>query len=249
MANKILITPGGTGQVPAGQVLVGKDYTGDLTTFNGKIFVFTDPYNPLDLPPNTIRVKFRSGITPTPRHIPWDSLTQVDRTNNIWDIYKESNNWNGLFVDNNGVEEVLGANTTNVTNMQGLFFDCQYLTSVALFDTSNVTDMRQMFNFDSSLISLPLFNTSKVTNMFYMLADCESLTSIPLFDLSSVTNMERMCEDCINVEQGALALYQRAKNKTTIQNHNQTFTNCGSNTQTGAAELAQIPSDWGGTMP
>ena len=52
MANKILITPGGTGQVPAGQVLVGKDYTGDLTTFNGKIFVFTDPYNPLDLPPN-----------------------------------------------------------------------------------------------------------------------------------------------------------------------------------------------------
>ena len=118
------------------------------------------------------------------------------------------------------------------------------MKSVALFDTSNVTDMRQMFTYDDKLISLPLFNTSKVTDMFYMLYLCESLTSIPLFDLSSVTNMERMCGNCPNVEQGALALYQQAKNKTTIQNHNQTFNDCGINTQTGAAELAQIPDDW-----
>ena len=39
MANKILNTPGGNNQVPAGKVLVGDGYTGDLSTFNGKIFV------------------------------------------------------------------------------------------------------------------------------------------------------------------------------------------------------------------
>lgn len=40
MANKILNTPGGTGQLPAGKVIVGNGYAGNLATFNGKVFVF-----------------------------------------------------------------------------------------------------------------------------------------------------------------------------------------------------------------
>jgi len=50
---------------------------------------------------------------------------------------------------------------------------------------------------------------------------------------------------CVNVESGALALYQQASTQTNPPTNNyQTFTNCGSNTVTGVAELAQIPSSW-----
>ena len=151
-----------------------------------------DPYNPLGLPANTIRVKFSSGYTPTI----YTSQTLVDSTNNVWDIYIQSNNWGQKFSWTTELLEVLGANTTNVTTMANLFRNCTSLTSVPLFDTSNVAYMSNMLN------------------------------------------------GCINVESGALALYQQASSQANPPSHSQTFTNCGSNTQTGAAELAQIPSDW-----
>ena len=108
--------------------------------------------------------------------------------------------------------------------MSGMFQYCDLLTTVPLFDTSNVTKISNMLNHCSLLKFIPLFNTNKITNMTNMLINC------------------------INVESGALALYQQASTQTTPPAwHTATFTNCGSNTQTGAAELAQIPSDWGGT--
>lgn len=253
-----------------------------------------DPYNPLNLPPNTIRVKFTSGYTPTMG----DSQTLVDSTNNIWDIYKSSNRWSSLFMPsttlyNTTLLEVLGANTTNVTNMRAMFWGCTALTSVPLFDTSNVTNMTDTFNYCELLTSVPLFNTSKVTEMsdtFYNCASlssvplfdtnnvtrmdlmfkyCTALTTIPLFDTTKVTNMNNMFEgctslvtiplfdthnvtsmdytfkDCVNVESGALAIYQQASTQTNPpSDHTQTFYHCGRDTTSGAAELAQIPSDW-----
>jgi len=81
--------------------------------------------------------------------------------------------------------------------------------------------------------------------MSYMFAACSSLILVPLLDTSSATNMNRMFEGCVNVQSGALALYQQASSQTTPpSNHDRTFRNCGSNTVTGADELAQIPGDW-----
>jgi hypothetical protein len=51
-----------------------------------------DPYNPLGLPPNTMRCKFKSGYTP-PSDM-GDKQTLVDAVENIWDIYRQSNVWN-----------------------------------------------------------------------------------------------------------------------------------------------------------
>jgi hypothetical protein len=57
--------------------------------------------------------------------------------------------------------------------------------------------------------------------------------------------MNRMFYETPKVQSGALALYQQASTQTNPPtNHNETFTRCGTNTTTGAAELAQIPSDW-----
>lgn len=46
-------------------------------------------------------------------------------------------------------------------------------------------------------------------------------------------------------ETATLELYKQASSHTTPPSeHREVFYNCGSNTQTGAAELAQIPDDW-----
>ena len=170
------------------------------------------------LPSKTIRCKFATGYTPTMG----DSRTLVDSSENIWDIYKSGDDWGTLFYNNTSLVSVIAANTTGVTNM-GTMFCKTNLTTVPLFDTSSVTNMYDMFN------------------------NCTSLTTVPLFDTSSVTNMGQMFRNCMAVESGALALYQQASTQTTPpQYHTLTFKNCGANTIPGDAELAQIPSSWGG---
>lgn len=258
-------------------------------------------YNPLDLPPYTIRLKYKSGVTPT-----FDRNTssrQVSQNPNVWDVNHENNNWDFLFYNQQtqitGLIEVLGANTTNVSSMYGLFQRCRELSSVALFDTTNVINMGTMFDDCPSLITVPKFNTSNVksmkymfwqaetaegaltsvplfdthnvSSMEYMFTRCHSLLYVPEFDTSNVINMNHMCTDChslsavpnlnINkvttmdyafagcyvVQTGALNLYNKASNKPTPPHHSNTFYYCGNETQTGSAELAQIPTSWGGT--
>jgi len=139
-------------------------------------------------------------------------------------------------------------NTSSVTTMSNMFSGCSSLTTVPLLDTSSVTNMTRMFQDCSSLTTIPLLDTRSVTNMQYMFRSCTSLTTVPLLNTSNVTSMLHMFNGCINVESGALALYQQASTQANPpSNHTSTFKDCGSNTVTGAAELAQIPSSWGGT--
>lgn len=237
--------------------------------YNGNIIWPTgDPYNPLCLPPFTIRCKFASGVTPTMG----DSQTLVDASENVWDIYKNSYTWSGLFKysrSNTDLVSVLGANSSGVITCSGMFYNCHALTTVPLFDTRACTNMSSMFNSCKALTTVPLFDTSSCTTMASMFYQCKALTTVPLFNTSSCTTMNKMfyyckvlttvplfdtssCTDigsmfysCINVQSGALALYQQASSQTTPPStHSSTFRNCGSNTTTGAAELSQIPSDW-----
>lgn len=135
--------------------------------------------------------------------------------------------------------------TSNVTQMMGMFELCSVLTSVPLFDTSNVTITDYMFHGCSSLVSSPLFNTSNVESMQGMFSGCSSLTSIPLFNTNKVINVNNCFARCINVETGILSMYNQLVNQVpSSAYHDGCFYNCGSNTVTGAAELAQIPSDW-----
>lgn len=231
-----------------------------------------DPYNPLGLPPNTVRVKTSDGQPPIKDEAApasYETATLVAGTSDVYDIYKSGTSFFGLLASSTNVTEVLGANTTGVTNMSYMCYGCTLLTTIPLFDTSSVTEMFGIFTSCSLLTTVPLLNTSSVTNMqsmFYgcsslttvslfdtssvtdmtsMFNGCSSLTVIPLFNTSSVTSMNNMCRNCSNVESGALALYNQASSQTTPpSNHSFTFRGCGSNTTTGAAELEQIPSDW-----
>ena len=228
-----------------------------------------DPYNPLNLPANTVRVRTSDGNVPYKTvTTSYGTATLVPGTTDVYDVYKSGTNFDYLFYYSRNIVEVLGANTTGITSMKSMFhgcyitsvplFDtssvtdisamfvaCEYLTSVPLFNTSNATNMEEMFYNCWALTTVPLFDTSSVTNMTYVFYNCKSLTSIPLFNTSNVTNMTYTFYNCYKVQSGALALYQQASTQATPPSiHTSTFTDCGRDTVTGAAELAQIPADW-----
>ena len=183
-----------------------------------------DPYNPLNLPPNTVRVRTNDGLVPyksSNEPGTYETATLVEGTSDVYDVYKSGTDFYRFLLQSYNVIEVLGANTTGVTNMSHMFAGCSSLTSVALFDTSSVQNMLSMFD------------------------SCTALTAVPLFNTYSVTMIAYMFDGCYNVETGALALYRRASTQTNPpSSHTKTFFKCGVNTTTGAAELAQIPEDW-----
>lgn len=142
----------------------------------------------------------------------------------------------------------VGADPLIPPTMGSMFAGCTSLTSVPLFDTHNVTSMGGMFAGCINLTEIPLFNTSKVKQFGNMCLNCSSIIRVPLLDTSSCIWMSGMFKNCINVETGAYNLYVQASTQANVpSSHNDVFTDCGSNTVSGAAELAQIPSSWGGT--
>lgn len=173
-----------------------------------------DPYNPLGLPPLTLRVKWQSGYTPDIG----DTKTLVDATDNIWDITMANGNWNNKFFNPPNVArviEVIGANTKDVTDIRGCFRSCSRITTVCTMDLSGCTQYGtdNMFNGCTKLVSIgalkmdgvpsansmfyrctkmvtsPVLNgTSSLTSTKAMFRECSKLTDVTLFDTSSVVN-------------------------------------------------------------
>lgn len=135
-------------------------------------------------------------------------------------------------------------NLSNTDTLDRSFYGCTSLVSVPKFDITNVDAMPSTFKNCTSLTTIPLFDTSNLRYMDETFQNCTSLTSIPLFDTSNLVGIAYAFENCVNVQSGALALYQQASTQSVVPHHTHTFTNCGINTETGSAELAQIPSDW-----
>lgn len=201
-------------------------YTVDGTSISGNTFVlgedsvdvkgkYTGNFNPLNLPAYTMRLKFTDGVTPSFER---GTATQVSSSPNVWDLTYSDTNWSGLIHDQTELLEVLGANTTGVTDMcswypipdqpnshttKGLFINCTKLTKVALFDitTAKICVDSQasyggMFYGCSALTSVPWFDTSNCTSLRELFHGCSSLTSVPRFDTSNVSNMSGMFVDC-----------------------------------------------------
>lgn len=100
-------------------------------TFNHRYLSFERPDpNPLNLPPFTIRLKYKPGTEPSPVRA---SSVLVDATENIWDVTRNDTSWNELLIDNTNLLEVMGANSDGVKLMTRMFLGCSSLISVAFF--------------------------------------------------------------------------------------------------------------------
>ena len=139
------------------------------------------------------------------------------------------------------VEKLSG--TESVDDFNYAFQGCSALSSVAAFDLSGAVAVDQMFA-GTALEHAPAFDTSHISDFSGMFVDCTHLREVPFYDTSSAEDVSHMFYGCTNVESGALTMYNQLAQLSPAPSHTRCFGDCGSGTTTGAAELAQIPSDW-----
>lgn len=136
--------------------------------------------------------------------------------------------------------------TSNITSFHYAFATTS-ITSCPLFDTSACENFAFMFSWCRSLTSSPLFNTSAGTEFTSMFNNCDNLQAVPRLNMPNAESVDYMFYTCPRVASGALALYQDLAALPALSaasTHLKCFGDCGVNTTTGAAELAQIPSGW-----
>jgi len=241
---------------------VGTYSIGELYVGSDKIkeaYIGSDlVYQALKLPVKTFRFKFTDtsfnpSTTLASAKLTW---TVADASRGLWDATSIQSG-NTPYVDlfrsllsttNMGTvrSELIGANTSDMTDATGLFRACSALTSIGKMDLSNVTIANYMCVDCSNLSYFPNLKMDSLSVANAMFYQCVSLRKVPdLGQLPSITNVGGMFQNCRNVESGTLAMYNILSARiTTAANYRYCFTNCGVYTSSGAAELAQIPSDW-----
>lgn len=144
-----------------------------------------------------------------------------------------------------------------LSRASGAFKDCIRLENAPYILGSEgvVNGLQDLFKGCTSLQSVGKYTCSKVGVGAF--EDCTSLTEIPasfytLPQGNSTYSVDRMFKGCVNISSGIYDAYDYWRRQYTpypetqprIRSHSETFASCGINTQQGAAELAQIPSDW-----
>lgn len=210
------------GRIYLGSTEIAEVYLGSTKIFGSSV----DPYNPLGLPQYTIRARF-SG-TPAAKSGGGFGGTITHVSDDIYDI--QTSSWARLFgatalfgvaqIDKKPVE-VLGANSTGVTNMNYTFYTCSF-SSIPLMDTSSVTSMQYTFGKNTALTSVPLFDTSNVTDFSHMFEECSALTSASAFDMSSAVDVSYMFYRCSGL------ITAPAMSTGSISKFSYMFTNCTS---------------------
>lgn len=201
-----------------------------MLTFNNKIVLSNDKWIEKPIPENTIRLRYKAGVTPT-----FNKGTGVciDSSMNVWDLTYNNTSWYAILSTeqdlnpgnvNDQLVEVLGCNCPNVTDLHRAFHGCSSLKSVKNMRFQNLTQTIWMFTWCSSLKYVETFDTSKVTNMTGMFADC-GIENAPMLDTSSCTNMKYMfseTESYANPTLETVPLYDTSK----VSNFNGMFQDC-----------------------
>jgi hypothetical protein len=149
--------------------------------------------------------------------------------NNIWDWTKSSVIWDNSFKE--------------------AFKDSENLVSIiSAGDLSEITSINYFINACSQLINCVDLNLTSCTAIGYMFSGCLNIEKIPNLSTTVVAHCQYAFANCYKVKTGSLNMYTLlSSQQTPPSNKSSCFTNCGRDTTTGAAELAQIPASWGGT--
>ena len=201
---------------------------------------------------NTFRIMF-SDSSYDPRTDTPDSeyftATQVSSNPNIWDITQTAQwpTWESAF-------NVNKYDAYNFNSLNGTF------DVIGYGDALDLKSCYEMFQ-GSKLRSCCYFPLNTLYDQFFVITgtfqNCIYLTELPNLNYSEATSAHgpgepldeydigQLYYGCINVESGILREYNKLAEL--FPHYSQTghpFYNCGSNTITGSAELAQIPSNW-----
>lgn len=151
-----------------------------------------------------------------------------------------------LCVEQRSLKSVSGIRTSyKLTRCMNMFLECSSLTQVPLFDTSEVEVFSTMFRGCTSLRSVPAYDTSKCFDFSGMFLDCHSLETIPQLQTGSAYDVSWIFQNCYKASAGILSMYnQMSTQANPPSRYTQAFKDCGRDSVTGSAELAQIPSSW-----
>lgn len=133
-------------------------------------------------------------------------------------------------------------------NLQATLNGCRLLTEL-FFEVGKPSRVDYLFNGCYVLKEFPPIDTSICSNFQQMMNYCENAETIPNYDVSSATNVKQMCANMFKAKYGILEMYNKLLARgSAITDHTDCFKYCGRDTPEGQAALAQIPTDWGGTM-
>lgn len=161
----------------------------------------------------------------------------------------------GMFNSCISLVEVPEYDTHNVMNMDQMFQGCTSLVELPDFDYSslegiewpnrNVGGLSYYCSGCISLEHVPDLNIPNCDGLYMAFTDCRSLKHIPAINCKVGPYVDDTFKNCVNAESGILDSYNYLSSNQ-AWHHDSTFMNCGVNTETGSAELAQIPNDWKG---
>ena len=145
------------------------------------------------------------------------------------------------------VERIELGSMANVTDAHSMFATCSALTQCIMQPMPNLSNSEKMFSGCESLVTCNIGSLPALTRANYMFQNCTSLTACVDVDSTKLTTVYRMFYGCTNVESGILDVYNKLSAIDTLSSetsHQKAFYNCGSNTVSGSAELADIPAEW-----
>ena len=216
---------------------------------------FEDIYRFQPIAANTMRFSFGDlsydpTIAGAGTNGTWKKLTG-DRAN-IWDFTKNTSTIGADFADkftsSTNTVRVIACGTLPYTVFYQTFKGCTYLEEVCSLDAPNLTSLNQSFNGCTRLKKVPEINSTVLSIATAAFAGCTGIEVVPLFKSLVLTNVSNCFNGCNNVKSGALSLYQQLiVQNTPPTTYTNAFKDCGKDTASGAAELAQIPASWGGT--
>lgn len=235
------------GSTTIGALYLGSTKIGAAYLGSTKVYASIPPAPP----ERSFVMTFVDGFDPSTRiSFGYDSMTQVSVSPNVWNVTLSSGGYIYQFSSMAGSSDLLSviANLQGLGRASSLFVAMLGLKEAVVYIGTDITMMDSCFTGCRALEKLTLIGGGNVTHYYSMCASCESLKKVPSVDTSSATTVENMFKGCVSVESGALTLYQQMSSQATPPTtYSDCFTDCGSNTVTGTAELAQIPSSWGGT--
>ena len=156
----------------------------------------------------------------------------------------------GMFAGCTSLTAAPSISTESVENANRMFDGCTGITSVPNYSLSKNEDASNMFRGCTALTTFPALYIGRATTAASMFSRCTALTAVPALDVGASSSTKYlqdvvdMFDGCRAVTSGALDLYTALSGLSSVSTHYRCFKDCGRDTTTGAAELAQIPSDW-----
>lgn len=225
---------------------IQKLYTvgGNLATlYNGSTALsmnWIDPYNPMDLPYHTFRLKYKPGTVPTPDetqiHPQGVVCERYDADENIWDVTC-LDSLDYLMANDTNLVAILGGNLSGVTDLDSTFRSCTALSST--ISLPYITGAADVFRGCSSLYSIPdnSFNNLIVAQRMFM--NCKALSSMPANSFNNVTDSFTMFGGCNALTSNAIDFIESHTNMTS---HDDCFKNCTA--MSDYAQATALYPDW-----